>query len=247
MNAQDLLKKLESLGSETCLKTYRRHGIEGDCFGVKFWDLEKIAKEVKKEFKKNPEPQQRLAEDLWDTHNCDAWHLAMKILVPALMTQEVAEKWISEFGFCVFGSVLAQPLVETDWWQEAFWKWSAMTEDNFRALAYNLISSWLRHCRMKKIDPVETQCTVSLRDYKKILGTIESEIHTSWNDSRYAMNTALIAIWGEVPELTDQALKTAQKIGKVHVDHGDTDCKTPDAQSYILKMVARREKGKGKK
>jgi hypothetical protein len=29
-------------------------------------------------------------------------------------------------------------------------------------------------------------------------------------------------------------------IGKVEVDHGDTDCKTPDAAEYILKVAKRR-------
>ena len=37
-----------------------------------------------------------------------------------------------------------------------------------------------------------------------------------------------------------EALEAAKAIGKVEVDHGDTDCKTPDAASYILKAAKRR-------
>ena len=37
-------------------------------------------------------------------------------------------------------------------------------------------------------------------------------------------------------------IAAAQRIGKVEVDHGDTDCKTPDAVSYIKKSLARKSK-----
>jgi hypothetical protein len=42
--------------------------------------------------------------------------------------------------------------------------------------------------------------------------------------------------------LRDEAIAAARRIGKVEVDHGDTDCKTPDAVEYILKVEARRKK-----
>jgi hypothetical protein len=32
------------------------------------------------------------------------------------------------------------------------------------------------------------------------------------------------------------------RIGKVHVDHGETSCKTPEAVAYIEKMWARKKK-----
>jgi hypothetical protein len=35
--------------------------------------------------------------------------------------------------------------------------------------------------------------------------------------------------------LEARALAVATAIGNVHVDHGDTSCKTPDASSYIRK------------
>ena len=37
-----------------------------------------------------------------------------------------------------------------------------------------------------------------------------------------------------------EAIKAAKRIGKVTVDHGDTDCKTPDAVAYIQKVKARK-------
>lgn len=47
-----------------------------------------------------------------------------------------------------------------------------------------------------------------------------------------------------VPEdrLAAAAIAHARRIGKVEVDHGDTACKTPDAEAYILKTRARKHK-----
>ncbi len=55
------------------------------------------------------------------------------------------------------------------------------------------------------------------------------------------MNSALIAIGIRDAALQAKAIETAQKVGKVHIDHGDTSCKTPDAVPYILKTRARAE------
>ncbi len=49
------------------------------------------------------------------------------------------------------------------------------------------------------------------------------------------MNNALIAIGGRNDELERQALAVAARIGAVHVDHGETNCKTPDAAAYIAR------------
>ena len=43
-----ILNELRSLGSEQTLKTYRRHGLEGEAFGVKYGDIEKIARRLRK-------------------------------------------------------------------------------------------------------------------------------------------------------------------------------------------------------
>ena len=49
------------------------------------------------------------------------------------------------------------------------------------------------------------------------------------------MNSALIAIGIRNEDLERKAIEIAREIGKVHVDHGATSCKTPDAESYIKK------------
>jgi hypothetical protein len=47
------------------------------------------------------------------------------------------------------------------------------------------------------------------------------------------VNNALIAIGIYSPYLKDRAIRAAEEIGKVEVDHAGTYCKTRDARSYI--------------
>ncbi|MEO6710566.1 MAG: DNA alkylation repair protein, partial [Planctomycetota bacterium] len=69
----------------------------------------------------------------------------------------------------------------------------------------------------------------------RLLARIEREIHDAPNRTRYAMNSALIGIGMRSNALERQAIAAATRIGTVAVDHGSTDCKTPDAASYIPK------------
>jgi hypothetical protein len=54
------------------------------------------------------------------------------------------------------------------------------------------------------------------------------------------MNNALIAIGVCKQGLRQQAIASAKRIGKIEVDHGETNCKTPEAMSYIEKAAQRK-------
>jgi hypothetical protein len=57
---------------------------------------------------------------------------------------------------------------------------------------------------------------------------------------RYTMNNFIIACGTYIAPLGAKAIATARAVGRVEIDMGDTSCKVPDAESYILK--ARRGK-----
>jgi hypothetical protein len=61
------------------------------------------------------------------------------------------------------------------------------------------------------------------------------------------MNNALIAIGIRNHAMEVQAMTVAAQVGVVSVDHGDTNCKTPDAASYIQKTIAHYVAQKAKK
>jgi hypothetical protein len=54
------------------------------------------------------------------------------------------------------------------------------------------------------------------------------------------MNGALISIGILKPALRKRAIEAAKRIGKVEVDHGETNCKTPNAVSSIEKASQRK-------
>ncbi len=91
-------------------------------------------------------------------------------------------------------------------------------------------------------------CTLARSDeelsddyFAERLATIEREIHGRENRVRYAMNSAVIQIGARNEKLKQLATSTAERIGRVEVDHGETGCKTPEAVSYIEKIWARKE------
>jgi hypothetical protein len=73
---------------------------------------------------------------------------------------------------------------------------------------------------------------------EQYLDAIERDIHQAKNRVRHSMNSAVISIGVRNEKLQKKALAAAARIGKVEVDHGDTDCKTPDAAAYIRKAAA---------
>ena len=57
----------------------------------------------------------------------------------------------------------------------------------------------------------------------------------------------MIALGCYVETLTNEALKTADKVGKVNVDMGGTACKVPAAREYIEKVKLKNRIGKKRK
>src|SRR5207302_5649078 len=68
--------------------------------------------------------------------------------------------------------------------------------------------------------------------FENYLTLIEKDIHQGQNRTKQAMNGALISIGARNENLKKRAVAAARRIGTVEIDHGDTDCKTPDAVTY---------------
>lgn len=49
MTVEEVLQKLEALGSEQTKKTFLRHGAREPFFGVRIGDMKKLMKEVKRD------------------------------------------------------------------------------------------------------------------------------------------------------------------------------------------------------
>ena len=220
---EEMMRELEALGSEQTAKTYRRHGVgDNDVFGVSYAAFGTLKKRLK--------TNQALARDLWHTGNHDARVLALMIADPVMTTDDDLEAWVSSAGCYALTWPVAQVAAQRPDAAERAARWIGADDE------------WIERAGWQVVGELALRGAVSLPDryFEEHLATIEQRIHGAKNRVRDAMNDVVIAIGGRNESLRRQAVAAAQRIGKVHVDHGDTWCKTPDAGPYIEKIWARR-------
>ena len=221
MTDSEVLAQLEALGTEQARKTYARHGVGANQYGVSYADLGKLKKKIKTD--------NALALDLWASGNHDARILALMIADPKQADAATLDAWAGDLtnyviadAFSTFAAQTPFAKAKAEQWMEADNEWIAD-------------AGWSVLGRLAASDE-------SLPDsyFTALLDRIARELHSSKNRVRHAMNSAVIAIGLRNEALEAQAIATATQIGKVVVDHGNTDCKTPAAIPYIAKTKAHR-------
>jgi hypothetical protein len=116
--------------------------------------------------------------------------------------------------------------------------WIQSKKENIAAAGWATLSSLMA---------TKDDAELDLAELKQLLDRVQKTIHEEPNRVRYAMNGFVISAAAYVRALTDVALKTADKIGKVTVDMGGTACKLPYAPDYIKKIQQRGAIGKKRK
>jgi 3-methyladenine DNA glycosylase AlkD len=219
MTLADAMAELKKAGSEQTRKTYRRHGAPEPMFGVSFATLKGMYKKIKVDHE--------LALALWDTKNFDAMNLALKIVDPAKISSSDLDAWAKTPTARMCGGYVASLAAESPHARAKADAWLAAKEENVRCAGWTLIS-------------IMASRDESLPDswFQSHLSRIESTIRSAPNHERYSMNNAIIGIGGRSPALRKAATAAAKKIGPVEVDHGDTDCETPDALATLDKTWA---------
>jgi 3-methyladenine DNA glycosylase AlkD len=224
MNYAEVMATLEAAGSAQTRKTYSKHGATMPMFGVNFSVLRPLAKKLKKD---HP-----LALQLWDSGNFDARQLALMVVDVAALDAATIDKWVSslsDYGLAdAFGGIVAQ----TAFAKEKFLQWQDHPNEWVQTAAWNILGG------------LAGQPENGLPDsfFTAHLATIQRDIHQRPNRVRYNMNSAVIAIGTRNPALQAQAIAAAKVIGVVDVDHGDTNCETPNTASYIEKTLDYRQK-----
>ncbi|HVK04134.1 MAG TPA: DNA alkylation repair protein [Armatimonadaceae bacterium] len=221
MKRDEVMDALREKGTEQNRKTYARHGVGGECYGVSYADLYALQKRLKGDHD--------LALGLWDSGNHDARILATLIADPALLSEAQADAWIGEVANFVQADAAAAVIAKTPY-AAATMRGLIDSGDEWRARI-----GWVLLNAMARSDEAYPDDL-----FLPYLAVIEAEIHGRENRVREAMNGCLIAIGGRGDALQERALAVAAAVGKVHVDHGPTACKTPDAAAYIPKTRAHR-------
>ncbi len=223
MDLETVMKELESLGTEQNRKVFPRHGVKGALFGVSFKDIGILSKRIKKD--------SALAKDLWSTKNHDARILSTMIMDPIDLERPQLIAWANELDNYVITDAFVKMVFQSEQAYPLMLEWISSDKEFISAAGWNMVALYA----MEMNDEDD-------RFFLDFLETIEKTIHSSPNRTRYNMNNALIAIGARNEILKDAAIKVAEVVGKVEVDHGQTSCKTPDARSYIIRTFEHKKK-----
>ena len=227
MTVDEVLARMRSRAKESTALTYQRHGAK-EALGVSFADLEKLKKEIKRDH--------ALALELWDTRYMETRTLACFIADPMRFNSTDLDSWIGELTThglvdCVVGNIVAKGPHA----QSKLPQWTRSSDEHVGR------AGWVLLAHLANDNP-------NLPDsfFEAYLDKIVSGIHKAPNRKKQAMNMAMIAIGIRSEALAQKAIIAARTVGPVEIDHGDTDCKTPDAEAYIKKAWARKKGNKAK-
>jgi 3-methyladenine DNA glycosylase AlkD len=223
MNANEILDELEAMGSPSVKKVLVNHGINEPFFGVKIGEMKTIVKRVKKDY--------QLALELYDTGNYDAMYLAGLIADDARMTKKDLRHWATK-AYCtpLAASPVAWVAAGSPHGHELALEWIDSQEEMVAVAGWATLSSLVA---------IKPDAELDLAELKKLLARVEKAIHQQPDEVRSAMNRFVISVGTCVGALTNLALQTGEKIGKVSVDMGDTACSVPYSPDYIRKVQKR--------
>ena len=222
MTPNEAMAQLKKAGSAAARKTYARHGVKGEAFGVSYAVLGKLTKTIKVD--------QGLAEALWATGNHDARILATMIADPAKIGRKQLDGWAAAADNYILADAIARTVAKAPHARETAEAWTKSTGEHIGQCGWTVLGVLAGAGEALS----ETDCIA-------LLARIEKTIHAAKNRVRHAMNGALISIGGRSAKLRTAAIAALKRIGPVEVDHGNTACATPDALGYIAKIWARKK------
>lgn len=219
MTLDEVMAELAAKGSETTKRTLLKHGAKEPFFGVRIGDMKPIQKKIKGD--------QVLALKLYATGISDAQYLAGMVADGRKMTRPQIQTWVETAAWSMVSNF---PVV---------WVASEHPEGLDLALAWiespreSIVCAGWNTLSALAITISDDQ--LPIKRFSALLDRVAKTLAKSPDDTRYAMNGFVIAVGTYVAPLGDKAIATARKIGRVEVDMGDTACKVPAAESYIMK------------
>lgn len=140
MRAEEIIKRLESLGSPDNVAGMARYGIvTKKAFGVSAPDLKQLAKEAKKQTK----DRHALAVELWKTGIHDARAVAYLIDDPKQVTEKQMEAWVKDFdNWAICDSCCGTLFDKTPFAYKKAFEWSERSEEFIKRAGIALMA-WL--------------------------------------------------------------------------------------------------------
>lgn len=231
MTSEEIIQELETLGQASIKKVLLKHGIKEPLFGVKIEELQKIKKKIKNDY--------ALSLQLYKTGIYDAMYLAGLIAEPGKMTVKDLQEWVKLANAPIlYETTVAGIAAESKYGMELAKKWIESKDAGIASAGWATLSHLVS---------VKEDSHLDIPQLKELLKKVPALITSAPNRVKSTMNSFVISAGSYVQELNVLAKQTAQKMGKVVVDMGDTACKVPDALSYIEKVENKNGVGKKRK
>ena len=219
MDLPDVMAALKSKGSESVKRIFFRHGAREPFFGVKVADLKPLAKQLK--------GQQELALALYATGNGDAQYLAGMIADGRRMTKAQLHRWAKTASWdMVSGTTVPWVASEHPDGAALALQWIEAKDEQPARAGWNTLGA---------LAATRPDAELPMKEYARLLKSLPRALPKAPDGVRYTMNNFVIACGTYLAPLGEQALATARALGRVQVDMGDTGCKVPEAEPYILK------------
>lgn len=218
------MSALKCAGTQQNRKIYARHGGQEPMFGVSTANMKAIQKDILRlpGSRRYAKHDHALALKLWESGNGDARNLASWLADPEQIGSGQLDGWMRDCdGYGLEGAVVGLT-AKTRFAVTKMRKWRKSRSELTAAGGWNIL-----------VELAQNDEELPDSFFVPFLAEIRESIHGGQNRVRYAMNNAVIAIGGRSRNLRRRAVAAAKKIGRVHVDHGETGCKTPDAVPYI--------------
>jgi 3-methyladenine DNA glycosylase AlkD len=221
MQAAQVIDKLKSLADPRAVKVWNNmYGNGNNFLGVNFTKLKGLAKGAKRD--------QQLFIELWATKIIDAQVFATMICEPRKFTKEIMDvhmQDIQDMNFPALADKYCQyVIVKTQFVEDKINSWYEHPAEYFRRSAYLLM-----RYQAGKNSPLPDNY------FLPILQLIAERLQSETNWAKEIMNYTLIAIGERNLALNEAAMKVAKAIGPVHIDYGDTACKTANAVASLQK------------
>ncbi len=219
MKLKEVMAALQALGSPAVKTLWLKHGAKEPFFGVKIGDLKPLARKLKGE--------QALALELYATGNGDAQYLAGMVADGARMTRRQLQTWADQAAWrMIAGTIVPWVASEHPDGFTLAMEWIDSKKEQIAIAGWNSLGAWVT---------VHPDASLPLKELGALLDRVAKTLPGSPDRIRQAMNYFVIAVGAYVAPLGAKAIATARNVGRVEVDVGDTECKIPDAESYILK------------
>lgn len=228
---QQILAEIEPLGTEGYRRVMRNHGVSGPLFGVKVEELKKYEKAIKKDY--------QLALDLYDTGIYDAMYLAGLIADESRMTKDDLRRWLDKASSDVVAEfAVAWVAAEGPHGWDLALEWIDSDDERAQVAGWGTLSSLVA---------VKPDAELDIPALRNLLERVRATINSQPDRVRYKMNGYVIALGSYVGELTSDALRAGEEIGRLKVDMGNTSCQVPFAPDTIRKVAEKGRLGKKRK